>query len=370
MTSETDRFPFYIRIPIVFLGLALIITGIFLGQQLLVPIVIAFLIAILLRPVATFLNVKLKFPQLIANLTALIFFIICVFALMFFVYWNVLDIAHDWEKIKSHMIEHFNSVQVWIGNKFNVSRIEQQAYIEQTTDNFKDNGGRFLGNTLNTFSNFFVSVFLIPVVVFLIMLYENLFVKFLYKAVHFDYHVALGKILCQIKTVILSYLVGILTQLGIVAALTSIGLFILGVEYALLLGLITGILNLIPYIGILVSFGIAVFATLINESELTNILGVAVLFVVVQIVDNNFLVPKIVGNKVQINALASILGIVFGGMIAGIAGMFLALPVIAITKVIFDHIPELSPWGFLLGDDQDDREKGWQALRKRSLIKK
>ena len=158
-------------------------------------------------------------------------------------------------------------------------------------------------------------------------------------------------ILSQIKTVVQSYIVGLLIEMGVVGVLTSVGLMLLGVEYAILLGVITAILNLIPYIGILIAAIVSILATLVNSSELSAIIGVILLNVVVQFIDNNILVPRIVGNKVRINALVSMVGVVIGGSLAGIAGMFLAIPLIAILKVIFDRIEILSPWGYLMGDD-------------------
>jgi predicted PurR-regulated permease PerM len=155
----------------------------------------------------------------------------------------------------------------------------------------------------------------------------------------------------------------------IVATLTSIGMFILGVEYAILIGVITALLNLIPYIGIMMAITIALLAALINSSEISIMLGVGALFAIVQFIDNNILVPRIVGNKVRINALASIVGVITGGFIAGIAGMFLAIPLLAIMKVIFDRIESLSPWGYLIGDDQN-RDYSWPILQIDKIIAK
>jgi hypothetical protein len=81
------------------------------------------------------------------------------------------------------------------------------------------------------------------------------------------------------------------------------------------------------------------------------VIGVVVVNIVVQLIDNNVLGPMIVNSKVEINAFVSIIGIIIGGMLAGISGMFLAIPIIAVLKVIFDRIPELEPWGYLMGDD-------------------
>jgi len=77
---------------------------------------------------------------------------------------------------------------------------------------------------------------------------------------------------------------------------------------------------------------------------------VLALYIVIQFIDNNYIVPKIVASKVKINALASIIAVVTFGSLWGISGMLIAIPLTAIAKLIFDHIEPLQPWGFLLGD--------------------
>ncbi|HOZ86650.1 MAG TPA: AI-2E family transporter, partial [Bacteroidia bacterium] len=119
----------------------------------------------------------------------------------------------------------------------------------------------------------------------------------------------------------------------------------------ILLGVITGVLNMIPYIGILVAGGISILATLTSTAEVSVILGVVIVNALVQLIDNNLLVPMVVSSKVKINAFVSIVAIIIGGALGGIAGMFLAIPLIAIIKVIFDRIESFEPWGFLMGDD-------------------
>jgi predicted PurR-regulated permease PerM len=126
---------------------------------------------------------------------------------------------------------------------------------------------------------------------------------------------------------------------------------IIGVKYAILLGIITGILNLIPYVGILFAGVLSIVASLTGSPDLSIIVGVIVVNIIVQLIDNNILVPLVVSSKVQINAFVSIVGIIIGGAISGISGMFLAIPIIAILKVIFDRIEYLEPWGYLMGDD-------------------
>jgi predicted PurR-regulated permease PerM len=145
--------------------------------------------------------------------------------------------------------------------------------------------------------------------------------------------------------------VGLIFEMITVSFLTSIGLYLIGVEYFILLGIITGILNLIPYIGILFAGVLSIFVSLSGSTDLSIALGVIVVNLIVQFIDNNILIPMFVNSKVQINAFASIIGIIIGNVLGGITGMFLAIPIIAIIKVIFDRIDYLEPWGYLLGDD-------------------
>jgi len=146
-------------------------------------------------------------------------------------------------------------------------------------------------------------------------------------------------------------MIGLIIEMGIVAAINSAGFFILGIRYAIFLGVLAAILNMIPYIGMLIASIICMLITLTSSTELTDIFGVLGILTVVQFIDNNIIMPRVVSSKVKINALITILGVLVGGALAGISGMFLSIPAIAILKVIFDRIDNMKPWGMLLGDE-------------------
>lgn len=208
-----------------------------------------------------------------------------------------------------------------------------------------------IGDTLNSFTGTLLNMVLIPIYTFLMLLYRELFIQFLSKIVHKKNEHTLAEILTQVKTVVQRYIVGLLIEMGIVGILTTVGLMILGVQYAVLLGAITAILNLVPYIGILAAGIISIVATLGNSTDISLMLGIIITNAVVQLIDNNVVAPNIVGNNVRINALATMVGVIAGGVIWGIPGMILSIPLTAIIKVIFDHIEPLKPWGFLLGNN-------------------
>jgi predicted PurR-regulated permease PerM len=125
---------------------------------------------------------------------------------------------------------------------------------------------------------------------------------------------------------------------------------ILGIDYALLIGILGGLLNIIPYVGGLVAVALPIMVALVTKSSHLYVLYVMAAYYFIQLVDNNYIVPKIVASKVKINALFAIIVIIGGNALWGLPGMFLSLPLLAIVKVICDHIEALKPWGFLLGD--------------------
>ena len=132
--------------------------------------------------------------------------------------------------------------------------------------------------------------------------------------------------------------------------MNSVGLLILGIDYAILLGIIGALLNVIPYIGGIVAVALPMMIAIATKSTAWYALYVLAVYYFIQLVDNNFIVPKIVASKVKINALFSIIVVLAGNALWGIPGMFLSIPLLAIVKLICDHIEPLKPWGFLLGD--------------------
>jgi predicted PurR-regulated permease PerM len=174
---------------------------------------------------------------------------------------------------------------------------------------------------------------------------------FLSKVFQKEHHLILEDVLVQVTVAVKGYIMGLILEMIAVSIFTAIGLMIIGVEYAILLGIITGILNMIPYIGILFAGLLTIVASLTGTPDLSIIVGVIVVNVIVQVIDNNVFVPLLINSKVEINAFVSIVAIIIGGALAGISGMFLAIPIVAVLKVIFDRIDNLEPWGYLMGDN-------------------
>jgi len=348
---QTQKLPFYAKFAFILI-IIICLTGMYYyGQSLISPVLMALLFAILLRPISAFLTNRLHIPHTLSCILTVFLFVLFFGLIFYFITTQVAVMAEDWDKIKSNLDKHYTNLQAYVNETFSLTKAEQDKMVDKATSDSMSTGKDMVSTTVMSFSDSVVNMILIPIYMFLILLYRTHFVKFFCMLFKEKYHPKLQDILHTIKISVQSYIVGLLFEFVIVSVLTAVGLMIIGVKYAILLGVITGLLNLIPYIGILIAGVLTVIASLTGTSDLTVIIGILVVNIVVQIIDNNILVPMVVSSKVEINSIASIVGIIFFGLIGGISGMFLAIPLMAIAKVIFDRIDSLNPWGYLLGDD-------------------
>lgn len=349
--DNTIKFPFYIRLSFMVISLIGITYILCMGSSVLIPILMAFLVAVLLLPIVNFLNAKLRFPNVLSSSIAVFLFVSLIVGILVFLSYEISDIADDFSAIRINIDFFIVDIQKYIKANFHISLWEQRKYMEDVTQDSVQKGKETIGTALISVTDTILDLILIPIYTFLILIYRTHFILFLAKLFKKEYHPNLQDILTQIKGSVKSYISGLIFEMIAVSALTSIGLYFIGVKYALLLGIITGILNLVPYLGILAAGVLTILASLTGTPDLSIILGVIIVNIVVQIIDNNILVPLIINTKVQINALVSIVGIIIGGQIGGIAGMFLAIPLLAILKIVFDRIETAEPWGYLMGDN-------------------
>ena len=348
--NPSIKIPFYVQITLILLGLISVTYILFIGQNIIVPIVMSFLFAILLEPIVTFFKSKLYFPHVLGVIITVLIFVLVILSLFIFLSFKISDIVEDFDKIERNLNIHLNNIQRFVRDNFHLSSREQKEYLDSATEDSMEKGKEIIGTTLLSFTDTILNITLIPIYTFLILLYKTHFMLFLSKLFKKESHPKLREILNQIKVAVKSYIVGLIIEMIVVSILTTLGFMIIGLKYAILLGIITGILNLIPYIGILFAGVLSIVASLTGSPDLSIIIGVIVVSIIVQLIDNNILVPMIVSSKVEINAFVSIIGIIIGGAIAGVSGMFLAIPVLAILKVIFDRIESLEAWGYLMGD--------------------
>ncbi len=346
--NNNNTYPPYIKIANIAIGILILFYVVYIGRQILVPLVYAGIFAILLNPVANWLISK-KINRVIAIMLTLLFAVLIAGSLIYFISTLISTFTETFPQFKAKFAELLNQTYQWISDKFNIKIRKIYAYVEKAKDQGLDNGGIVLGTTLSAVARVLAVVLLVPVYTFMFLFYKPLLLEFISQLFSKEKHNAVVEVLTVTKKLIQNYLIGLMVELVIVAALNSAALLIIGVEYAILLGILGALLNVIPYIGGIVAITLAVLVALATQGP--EAAGWVVLaYLVIQLVDNNLIVPMIVASKVKLNALMSIIVVLIGGALWGIPGMFLSIPISAIAKVIFDRIEPLRPWGFLLGD--------------------
>jgi predicted PurR-regulated permease PerM len=303
-----------------------------------------------------------RFNKVLAILLAILVSFALIAGILYFLSHQVSNFLDDAESIKARINTLFNDLQGWVNQTFNVSERKQNEYLRDTAENMKDSGAGFLGRTVSTITESISYLVFLPVYTFLLLYYKDLIKKFFIRAFSDSEPGKIEGILYQSSTIGRQYILGLFIDMTIVFTLNSIGFLILGIDYAIFLALVAAILNLIPYIGMLIANLFSMLITLVSSDQLSDVLWVAIVLAAVQFIDNNFLMPLIVGNKVRINALVTIIGVVIGGALCGVGGMFLAIPAIAFLKVVFDRVENLSHWGLILGDDIHGKEKKEEAI--------
>ncbi|MFW6157631.1 MAG: AI-2E family transporter, partial [Balneolaceae bacterium] len=255
----------------------------------------------------------------------------------------VVTFSENLPEIKEQFEQNVSYFQQSLGNLIGVSEDRQDEML-----NGIGSVGEYLAGFFTATTNTAVAIALLPVYTFLLLLYRNKFQQFLLDVVAPERRETIERILNQAASVVPSYLKGLLVVVLILIVVNSLGFYLIGIEYALLLGIIAALFNLIPYLGTIVGFGAVLLIVLATQTPSLS-LGVLLMFFPVQFFENNILTPNITGSYVRINPLVIILSLIGAGMIWGLAGMFLVIPYLAMFKIFCENVDSLKPVGFLLG---------------------
>ena len=360
--------PLTVKRSIELLGLALVFLFVVYAADIIAPILLAFFFTILLYPLFRWLRNK-GVHEMVAIVVALIVFLLSMALLIWFITGQFSRLIEDFPTLKKNVSLHLTHLSEWINAKTNFSTEKQLALLNEQSEKLVNFAGGYVGGFAASLTSLFVFFGLIPIYIFLLFFYRNLLLRFVFMWFNEGDHTRVRDTVAQVQVIIKSYLGGLLIQIAYITILLGGTLMLFGIKHAFLIGILFAILNLIPYVGALIGNIIGVLLTLSSSSELSPILIVLVTIAVVQFLDNNILMPKIVGSKIRINALASIVAVIAGGALAGISGMFLSLPVVAMLKVIFDNSNNLRQWGVLFGDERPVRSPiSWKRARKVTTI--
>ncbi|HAQ21782.1 MAG TPA: AI-2E family transporter [Prolixibacteraceae bacterium] len=348
--------PFYFQATIKLLLFGLVIAFLILAKNILLPFTLAVFFTFLLMPVSRKLE-HWRFPKILAILISIVFALTVFVALLYFFYSQILSFVNDLPLLEKTLTSKIDSIQQFISETFHVSRIEQKAWINTKIEENASTGGVIVLGLFSATTSFLASFALIPIYIFFLTLYQDKFKEFVRLITEDDKNEHTLMVVKKVSRVSQKYLVGIFLDVVILSILNSTGFLILGLPHAILFGVLTSLLNIIPYIGVLIGSTLPILMAFLTKDSMGYTLGVAAVCFVVQFLDNNFITPYVVGSSVSINPLTATLVLVGSSLIWGIPGMVLCMPLTGMAKVVCDHVESLKPYGYLLGEEVNFKEQ-------------
>lgn len=352
--------------------IALIILFLIAGRPILLPLAVAILISFLLLPVSQKLE-NWRVPRGLAIVISLIVAALFFAGMVYFFYSQVQMFVDDWPQLSKQMSAKIDSIYQFIDEKFNYSEDDQKNWVNERLTSAGQSAGQLALGVFTATGSFIATVALLPIFIFFLTYYRDKYKHFIHlifderKAEH-----ALA-IMKKVTTVSQKYLKGLLLVVIILSILNSAGFLLLGLRHAILFGVLLALLNIIPYIGVLIGSVLPIMMALITEDSFSIALGVAGVAIFVQFLENNFITPNVVGSSVSINPFTAILALASSALIWGIVGMIIALPFVGMMKVAFDNVEQLKPFGFLIGEESSfspDNKFAQRIFSLRTKVKK
>lgn len=338
---------------ILFLGVYITI----IGQSILAPIAFAALFSFLLLPISRRLERIIPYipAAIVLSMLVALLPLLGVLVLVSVQFATVIDdIPAIGRKLRSGLEEVIAFLEQYIN-------LDTFSLEESLTSNFSqlvEAPIQLVGQSLSSGSNILISILLTVLFTFFIMLYRTSFKNFFLMQFSRSKRDEALTIMEQVERVLKEYLFGLLAVILILGVLNSLGLWLIGIKYAAFWGFLAACLAIIPYIGTTLGGTFPFVYALATTGTLWQPAAVVLLYMSIQTLEGNFITPKVVGSSISINPFAAIIFLFTGGMIWGISGLILALPFVAVLKVVMEHIAPLQPVSELLSSDvYSDAEK-------------
>lgn len=324
------------------IGLAILIYA----KQIVIPLTLATFLALGLSPLVEWFRKK-KIPKILSVLLAFILGLIAVGAVGYIVGFAISDFAGKAPAYFENINQNVSTTKQLIMDKFSLTDVDVANYSESF--NLSSIGATVARTIVGATTSLLGTLGLTIVMTFLLLLYRDRVKKFSTMIASTSHQESIHTIVHKSFHILPRYIGGMLLVIIIMTGLNTLGFWLIKVPSPLFWGIMVSLLNVIPYVGTVIGFGAVTLFALLVVGPIAALFTV-VMFLVVQFVDNNFLTPTIAGGQIEINPLAAIISIIVWGMIWGIVGMVLALPILGLIKIVCDTLPELKPYGYLLGN--------------------
>lgn len=348
------------RLANVLIILAILIYGLIIAKDILAPLAFAVLFAFMLKPLCAFIERRLNW-RAAAILIAFVIAIIPITILIAALNWQFQIILQDQADIAQKLQNGFNITFSWINQKLHFTRLTGEQWLKENSSTILETPIKYIGGGVSYSATFIINFALTFIYTFLLLLYRSAFKKFFFMQFSDNLLDKARKLLRRVQSVTQGYFYGLLTVLLIIGVLNSVGLWIIGLSYPVFWGFLASLLAIIPYVGTFTGGLITLIYALATTSTFWQPAAIVVLFAAIQFLEGNFITPKVVGESVKINPLAAIFSLVLGGLVWGVSGLVLALPVIAILKIAMQEIDILQPFSLLLSSELYEKEELFES---------
>jgi predicted PurR-regulated permease PerM len=326
---------------------------IIIAKNFLVPVSFGLLIGSLLFPVCKKIC-SIGIPKGISIFITILLMMGFLTGISIFFAGEIGKLTNDFPSLKVKALDNVNQVSVFIEETFGIQTTQQKVWLREQINDLFTSGSQMMNNLLNATAGTLFKILLMPVFVFYLLYYQERFRFFILRVTPQHERRRMDKILHEISFVSQRYVGGAFMVVVILSVLNSLGLYIIGLEYAILFGVISAFFNFIPYFGTWIgAFFPFTFALLTGDSP-NLALWVLAFFAVIQFTENNILTPNITGGYVRLNPFITILGLIAGGMVWGVAGMLLVIPFLASLKIAFEKFESTKAIAYLLARPENE----------------
>jgi len=332
--------------------LFLVLIGLHVARKFLVPIAIGGVFATLFFPLCRWLESK-KTPRGMAAFICLIVLLVTVAGIVTLLGWQISTFTSDFSVIKEKAIETFAQIQEYIFNHLGIPTEQQSEILKDQRPSFGNMVEIVAGSLFNILTDLLFVLFYI----FGLLYYRIHIKQFILKLTPANDKKEMENLVYSASRVSQQYLVGLTKMIVCLWIMYGIGFSIVGIKSAIFFAVLCGILEIIPYVGNITGTILTVLISSMQGASISVLVGVVVTYGVVQLIQGWILEPIIVGPQVKINSLTTILALIIGELIWGIPGVFLAIPLVAIFKIVCDHIEPLKSYGFLIGEIENKKER-------------
>ena len=342
----------------------LVFAGLYFAKPFLAPFTIALLLSMLFLPLSALMEKK-GLSRGISICICLLILLAVIAGLVALLSTQIAGISEDLPKIKENVNNSIGKIQQYLSQTAGISPEEQKKMVEEQKSSGGGSSAKVVSAIMGAISGFLVDLILVLVYIFLLLFFRTHLKNFILKLVNTDQKDNARKIMTEVSKVTSKYLRGLGLMIALLWVMYGIGFSVVGVKNAIFFAILCGVLEIIPFVGNLTGTGLTMIMALSQGGGGGMVIGILVTYALVQFIQTYILEPLVVGSAVNINPLFTIVVIVVGELVWGVPGMVLAIPVLAITKVICDHIEPLKPYGFLIGEEKkDDKDNGKSLLDK------